>query len=126
MKLTLTLAFLATLITPALAEADKGNKPVIARKPPSHADIAKIQQNQENAKEHTQTETIKPIITIKKHSLIGSSVLLGHRGYWTLVPKGSVIHTPDRHKDKIIDKPKGKLLSWKQFLRENYGWLHVH
>lgn len=125
-KPLLTLALLAASIAPALAEGDNDKKPVVARKPPSHADIAKIQQKQAHAKNHTHKEPIKPLVTIKKHSLIGSSTLLGYSGYWTLVPRGAVIHIPVHHQNKILSKPKGKLLSWQQFLRKNYGWLHVH
>lgn len=125
-KPSLTLALLATLITPVFAEGDGEKKPVVARKPPSHADIAKIQQTQAKARDHIHKKAPQPLVTIKKHSLIGSSALLGHSGYWTLVPRGSVIHIPTRHLGKVLAKPKGKLLSWKQFLRENYGWLHVH
>ena len=62
----------------------------------------------------------------KRLGIVESSTMLAYRGHWTLVPISSVIHTPSTHKDKIVTKPKGDLLTWESFLTKNSGWIHTH
>lgn len=127
MKNSIFVVYLMLCATSLAQSVDVSNKKksVVAHKPPTHKDIAKIQRKQALAKAEIRKSPLKPIVTIKKHSLIGNSTLLASSRYWTLVPKGSVIHIPTHLKDRIVIKPKGKLLNWSDFLRKNYGWLHV-
>jgi len=98
-------------------------------KRPTHKDLVKVQQEQEKEKHKRNASrpvTKKPIVTIKKRSIIGSSTLLSSGVHWTLVPRGAVVYVPDHLKGKIVAKPSGTLISWKKFLHKNYGWLHIH
>ncbi len=130
MKLLIISAAFALCLTASYADTENAaTKPVVLTKRPTHADIVKIQDKQKHEKhKHNKSRplTEKPLVTIKKRSLIGSSTLLAHGAHWTLVPKGSVIHVPARLKDKVVSKPTGTLISWKKFLVSNYGWLHTH
>ncbi len=56
--------------------------------------------------------------------LIEFSYIGGQRS-WTKVPKGSIIHTPERFK-AAIGKQKGKFVSWEEFYRQNRGMIHLH
>jgi hypothetical protein len=55
--------------------------------------------------------------------LIAQSTLLRFGEYWTLVPKGAVIHLPALLKDRVIEQPEGQYLPWLDFLGANRGWL---
>ena len=118
-------AIALVLSIPSIYAEKKKNGP-IPRKPPSHEDIAKRQQEHSSRKPTIVPSKQKARVTIKKRSLIANSTLLANRGHWTLVPKGAVIHIPAHLKSKVVTKPKGTLLNWGQFLRKNYGWLHEH
>ena len=41
----------------------------------------------------------------------------------TTVPKGAVLATPSNLASKIVDKPTGSYVSWKEFAKKNYSWL---
>jgi len=101
-------------------------KPIVVSERPTHTQLAK-KQAAYHAKRHGNKEKapIKPIVTIKKRSLVGMSTLLAARGHWALVPKGAVIHIPKHLKEKIVSKPQGTLQDWPVFLRENAGWIHL-
>lgn len=101
-------------------------KPIVVSERPTHAQLAK-KQAAYHAKRHGNKEEvpIKPIVTIKKRSLVGMSTLLAARGHWALVPKGAVIHIPKKLQAKVVTKPQGTLQDWPVFLRENAGWIHL-
>ncbi len=65
------------------------------------------------------------IVRPSKRTLIGNSTLLASSGKWTLVPKGSVLYVPKSLNSKIVTKPKGKLLSWNDFIARNGSWIHL-
>lgn len=127
MKL-ITIITITSLALPFAVHGDEEEKkPVIAKKPTTHKEIAAKQKEQADKKAEKHGDgPIKPIVTVKKRSLIANSSLLASGGDWTLIPRGSVIHIPLHLKNKVVSKPKGKLINWKNFLRKNYGWLHVH
>lgn len=123
--------FISGLITlgfclPSVSAQQNGKQQVIPRKRPTHAEISKKQEEQAKNKPKTEAVAKKPIVTIKKRTLIGRSTLLAHGGHWTLVPKGALIHIPKHLVGKVVPKPQGTLIEWNKFLRNNYGWLHVH
>ena len=127
--LIISAAFSACLMAPYAYSENAATKPVVLTKRPTHDDIVRVQEKQKHEKhEHNKSRplTEKPLVTIKKRSLIGSSTLLSNGHHWTLVPNGAVIHVPACLKDKVVTKPVGTLISWKKFLRNNYGWLHTH
>ena len=68
-------------------------------------------------------KTTKTIFASSSRDPLRDSTILALNGRWTFVPKGSIIHTPDRFKGRIVSKPEGKLVSFPEFLRNNYGWL---
>ena len=107
-------------VLPAHAEGDKvpAVRPTNIVKRPTHKDIVKTQQEQKRAKHKKNTSralTKKPLVKIKKRSIIGSATLLGSGEHWTLVPRGSVVYIPPRLKAKIITKPMGSLIGWKRY-----------
>lgn len=102
-------------------------KPIVVSERPTHAALAKKQAEQKAHKhKHAENKELKPIVTVKKRSLIGNSTLIASGAHWTIVPQGSIIHLPKRLKDKVVSKPQGKMQNWPDFLRENYGWIHLH
>ena len=110
--LSITTAVLIASLSTHFADAQSAKEP--------KNDPVKRTANQKNT-----PKTLAPIIR-KKKSFIARSTLLASNGEWTLLPKGSVIHTPDHLKDKIIPSPgKLKIVKWKTFLRKNHGWIHT-
>ena len=53
------------------------------------------------------------------------SSILSFNGKCTIVPAGSVINLPTRFADRVVSKPEGKLVSFPEFLRANFGWLQT-
>ncbi|MCP5538328.1 MAG: hypothetical protein H7A51_19105 [Akkermansiaceae bacterium] len=126
MKTITTLAIVA-LALPCLGEEDKSApKPVAATRPPSHKELAKTRKEQEIERYGEERKPIKPLVNIRKRDLFAISTLFSYRGYWGMVPKNAVIYVPPHLKDKIVQKPKGKLLHWPLFLQKNGGWIHTH
>lgn len=123
---TLAAITIACLAMPCVAQAeDKAKKPVVATKPPGHAELAKIQKNQEIERHGEDREPIKPLVNIRKRDLFAISTLFHHNGNWAMVPKGAVIHIPSRLSDKVVTKPRGKLLRWPVFLARYGGLFHT-
>ena len=118
-----SLVCLSTCLLHAEEEKDKR----IPRKPPTHAELTKKRAEiaKNNKKKAGIVDGQKSIVLTKERSLIANSTLLAHGRYWTLVPRGSVIHIPPRYRDKIVSKPTGELLEWHKFLRRNQGWLQT-
>lgn len=113
-------------LLPALSLAQEARKkPVVATKPPTHAELANKQQQQVIERHGKDREPIKPLVDIRKRDLFAISTLFVHNGNWAMVPKGAVIHIPPRLSDKITSKPKGKLLRWPLFLQKYGGLFHT-
>lgn len=68
-------------------------------------------------------DTAKPVSRPAQQSIINQSLILSDGTNWTLVPRGSVLHLPDTHKDKIDARPVGNLVPWKKFLTLNRAWI---
>lgn len=58
-------------------------------------------------------------------SLLERSAILSFGGFWTMVPKDAVIHIPANLRSRVVSRPKGRLLGWKEFLVRNRGWIHT-
>ncbi len=56
-------------------------------------------------------------------SLVGRSTVISYGDFWTLVPKGAVLHIPASLQTRVGTAPAGRLLSWSVFYQRNRGWL---
>lgn len=127
MKISPITIVVGALALPSIMTAEpEPRKPVVATKPPTHEELAKNQKNQEIERHGEDRPPVKPLVTINKRDLFAMSTLFNHRGNWAMVPKRSVIYTPPRLKDKIVQKPQGKLLRWPLFLQKYGGLFHTH
>ena len=45
------------------------------------------------------------------------------QGICTRVPRESILHLPERYQTSVAEKPKGKQVSWIEFLAANQSWL---
>ncbi|MBK1830552.1 hypothetical protein JIN77_07430 [Verrucomicrobiaceae bacterium R5-34] len=112
-------------VVPAIGAAPDASAIVVSERP-THAQLAKKQTDYRTQRHGSaEVRSVKPIVTVKKRSLMGMSTLLASRGHWALVPKGSIIHMPQQLKGKLVTSPQGKLQDWPVFLRENAGWIHL-
>ena len=69
--------------------------------------------------------TVAPPVKRSPKSLMAGSHILTHRGHWTIVPKGSILHIPTRYQKMVAKSPQGELVSWTKFLRLNQGWVQT-
>jgi hypothetical protein len=60
-----------------------------------------------------------------QQSIIAQSTILSDGTYWTLVPTGSVLYVPEKHRQRVVKKPAGTLLNWSQFSGRNRSWLGI-
>lgn len=51
------------------------------------------------------------------------SMYLGAGEVFTILPKGCVIHCPDRLTDRLLAAPSGKAVPWQEFLPANRAWV---
>ncbi len=51
------------------------------------------------------------------------SMYLGAGEVFTILPKGCVIHCPDRLTDRVLAAPAGKAAPWREFLSANRAWI---
>ena len=65
-----------------------------------------------------------PALKKPRAGLIARSTILTNGKSWTLVPKGAVLHVPERYRLRIGKAPVGVLQTWAEFYRMNRGWLH--
>ncbi|MFC4993069.1 hypothetical protein [Rubritalea tangerina] len=56
---------------------------------------------------------------------LNSEILVSGK-YHTLVPKGSILFLPERHKKRVANAPTGDYISLKKFISKNYAWLSTH
>jgi hypothetical protein len=52
--------------------------------------------------------------------------LLNNRGEHTIIPKNSILYTPEKHKKRISNKASGKFLLWPSFLKRNANWVWTY
>lgn len=99
---------------------------------PTHEDLQKRQaESQAKREESGQLLRVdKPAVERRegpgKDSLIARSATLSSSRSWTIVPKGAVLHVPQRYQAQVNGKRAGKLVPWKTFFAQNRGWIHVH
>lgn len=42
-------------------------------------------------------------------------------GNYTIVPKGAILHVPDRYKGQVVAKPQGNFILWQEFIMRYRG-----
>lgn len=97
---------------------------------PTHETLAKGRTKSNSLADRLELTAIDPTKIQKpeprnRKGLMARSQFLSHRGSWTMVPKGAVIHVPEAFKDRVVARPKGTLISWQEFYRKNRGWLQA-
>lgn len=114
----------ALLASTSLAQANPGTTVIKPR--PDSATIAALRASGPSVN-GTKLEGRQPAAERKSQaaSFLKSSTLLAFNGNWTLVPKHAVIHIPESLQSRIVTQPSGKLLSWREFLTLNRGWIHL-
>ena len=127
MKLIITLtsfaAFLGLGLAAAAAPAVK-----VPKLRPTHEQLTK-EQGAARQSSHTAVRIlqVEPGSVVQKRSdqtsLVSRSTVINFGDYWTLVPKGAVLHVPAALKGRLGGEPKGRLLSWSDFYNRNRGWL---
>lgn len=55
--------------------------------------------------------------------LISRSTIISSGRYWTIVPKGAVLHVPKLYHNRVDSKRKGRLIPWRQFFAMNRSWI---
>ena len=45
------------------------------------------------------------------------------QGLSTRVPRGSILHLPEKHQELVAEKPQGRQVSWFEFLAANRSWV---
>ncbi|WP_411827255.1 hypothetical protein [Luteolibacter sp. AS25] len=74
----------------------------------------------------TSAEEHAPTPRAGKQSIIAHSEILHDGTHWTLVPKGAVLHIPERQAANVGNRPVGTLLQWRDFLAKNVAWISTH
>ena len=59
----------------------------------------------------------------QNQSIVKQSTILSDGKSWTLVPKGALVHVPERLKPRVDNPPAGQLLPWLDFLAMNRAWV---
>lgn len=52
-----------------------------------------------------------------------NSYILTSGDTYTIIPTTSVLHFPERHKQRISSKPQGKFLFFREFKAKNFAWI---
>lgn len=84
---------------------------------------ASIEWRQEGGDGSVRDPRVRPPV---EQSILKQSVILCDGRFWSLVPKGSILHLPERHDQRIVDRPTGQPISWNRFLALNRSWLTTH
>ncbi len=58
-----------------------------------------------------------------RRSLYERFVILAGKDSHTLIPAGSVLLLPEYHREHLVEKPRGNMVPWKEFLEANRNWL---
>jgi hypothetical protein len=111
----------AILMYCALVASSLAAQPLIPRITPE--ELAKLQQADPMVRLQKPAEGEAKVGRPAEQSLIGQSTILSDGNRWTLVPKGAVLHLPERHKNRVEGEPAGQLVPWLEFLSVNRIWL---
>ena len=121
-----------TLALAALSPANGGEVAVAgkAKLRPTHDQLAKRKSTgHEITKGAAHFVPAEPGTVQRKQreatSLIDRSTILSFGGFWTIVPKDAVIHSPSNYRARLVTKPTGRLLPWQEFHARNRGWIHT-
>ena len=137
MKRTLTstvwLLLAASLIGADGLKGKENSRPASApsKRPTSESIIDTREQRDQENEDREISESQIPIKKPRnsdssRGKSIRRSTFLGSGNAWARIPDGSVIYIPAHLKQKIIKKPQGKVLSWRNFYKKNHGWIHLH
>lgn len=66
--------------------------------------------------------TEKPELAPEGNFYANSSLLSDGVNH-TVLPKAALMHVPDAFKDRVVDKPVGRLILWPEFYKQNRNWL---
>lgn len=55
--------------------------------------------------------------------LVARSTIISSGRYWTIVPRGAVLHVPKLYHNRVDSKRTGRLLPWRQFFAMNRSWI---
>jgi hypothetical protein len=58
-------------------------------------------------------------------SILDRSTVISSGRYWTIVPKGSVMHVPEKYEERIDAGQEGSYLDFLEFVRKNRGWVET-
>ena len=72
-----------------------------------------------------EAPSASPVPRSEGQSIISQSEILHDGEYWTLVPKGAVLHIPAQHASNVGSRPIGTLLQWSEFLAKNPAWIQA-
>jgi len=98
--------------------------PLLAAPPALTPEVmAEIKRNSPLSKMEQPQAGEAKVLRPESQSLIKDSMILHDGTYWTLVPKGAVIHIPKIMEERVSAKPVGKLITWEEFLTQNRGWI---
>ncbi|MDF1740155.1 MAG: hypothetical protein P1U86_13415 [Verrucomicrobiales bacterium] len=68
---------------------------------------------------------VDPAKKTASRDLIKSSTIISYNGLLTLVPKKSVLFTPEKLSDRIGEKPNVKVKNFQEFFSANRGWIRT-
>lgn len=118
----LALSLLAGLFAPSTSGEE------VLRLRPTHTSLRK--QAEAGARITGDRHLLEPLdprnrVEEQRPGILERSTILSFNGFWTLVPRGAVLHLPPAYADRIVAAPEGTLLPWPDFCTRNRGWLHI-
>jgi hypothetical protein len=132
MKTSLVAGVALAVLGLSLATAREFEKAEPVKSRPSQADLEKAMASRSNPLlNHELAKVVAPESIAKKKrvnelgGLVQRSTILAYGGFWTLVPKGSVLHVPPIFLSRLSSHPDGKLLPWSDFYNRNRGWIFI-
>lgn len=107
---------------------------VVAKPRPTRTDLAARASHAQDLYRPNSysTRSVKPVSSAdredptRRSSLRTRSAVLSFGEFWTMVPKGAVLHIPSSLASRVNVEPQGTLISWSDFMARNRGWLRVH
>jgi hypothetical protein len=105
----------------ALTTGTFAAQPILPRIEPQ--ELAERQCAKPMAVLQTQAKAGGAVTHPADQSIIKQSVILHYGADWTLIPQGAVVFIPEKMKNRIIDKPTGTLIAFKDFLIKNRAWI---
>ncbi len=85
-------------------------------------ELAAIKAEHEVKYDRRFTPTKETALPPRK-DLYASSLIVSDGVNHTLLPKQAVIFLPERHRQRIVEEPVGKLVLWPDFQKLNHSWI---